>query len=157
MKQKCIVYLTILLVTLVSCNTEAAKKQKEQKLAEEVMAVHDEIMPKMDIIFKLRKDLKNLANERAAWNDSVGTEDPSLRIPESVMSENAALIRALDSSDKAMMDWMHNYNGGEGIYDHEEIMAYLNEEKNKIMSVRELMLKSIQDSENYLSREEKNK
>ncbi len=127
----------------IGCNTEANKKKKEQKLAEEVIAIHDEVMPKMDQIFKLRKELKDLNNQFIANNAFM----PGLDTGKSKM-----LIVNLDSSDKLMMDWMHHYNGGQGLYSHEEVMSYLEDEKKKITHVKEFTDKSIEEARSFLKK-----
>lgn len=128
---------------LIGCNTEANKKQKEQKLAEEVIAIHDEVMPKMDQIFKLRKELKDLNNQFIADAEAMQGFDTG---------KSKLLILHLDSSDKIMMNWMHNYNGGQGLYSHEEVMSYLEDEKKKITHVKEFTDKSIEEAREFLKK-----
>jgi hypothetical protein len=138
-----LVVLMSLIAFLIGCNTEANKKKKEQKLAEEVIAIHDEVMPKMDQIFKLRKELKDLNNQFILNINSMRGFDTS---------KSKMLIAHLDSSDKLMMDWMHQYNGGQGLYSHEEVMNYLEEEKKKITYVKEFTDKSIEEARNFLKK-----
>lgn len=126
---------------LVSCGPN--KQKLQDNLAKEVIAVHDEVMPKMGELTKLRRELKDSVNH---W-----TADSTVN--HSVQIQKATdLIADLDAADKGMMDWMHEYNGGQGIYDHEEIMKYLNEEMVKITAVKEQMNGAIEASKIYLKK-----
>lgn len=124
---------------------KAEREQKQQEdLAKEVIGIHDEVMPRMGELVKLRKQLKEKINEWTA--DSAGHA--------SQIANFSHRVADLDSADKAMMDWMHEYNGGQGIYDHEEIMAYLNEEKVKITAVKDFMNASMESAKKSLAEEE---
>jgi len=118
------------------------KKQQEEKLRQEVMAIHDEVMPKTEELFKLRKNLQKLV-------DSLNLA----KYPDTILGNLAKqLVVKLKQADEAMMDWMHNYNGGSGIYDHEELMNYLSEEKEKIQNVKSLILESIDSAHAFLQK-----
>lgn len=133
--------LSICAILLVACGPNKEKQQEE--LSKEVIAVHDEVMPKMGELSKLRRELKDSIN---AWtSDSIA--DHSIQIQESTV-----LVTDLDSADKSMMNWMHEYTGGQGLYDHEEVMKYLNEEKVKITAVKEHMNKSMEAAKAYLKK-----
>ncbi|MCG8475184.1 MAG: hypothetical protein MI784_06895 [Cytophagales bacterium] len=105
----------------------------EQALFQEVMAIHDSIMPEMGTIMKYKRQLKK--------------ENDSLSALSGTKSQTTILnkkIRLLDSADKAMMHWMHAFDSKKTVnHPHEEIMKYLNGEKEKIQQVKKLMEESI--------------
>lgn len=111
-------------------------KAKEEELAKEVLALHDEVMPKMQDIMRLKKELKKKLNQvDSSSNEALLIND---------------LISGLEKADKDMMDWMHTYNGGQDLYTHEEVMAYLNAEKSKMQVIKEETWAAIEEGKLYL-------
>jgi len=106
------------------------------KLYDEVMNIHDDVMPKMANINKIKvslasqlKNTKNLDDKTTkAIND---------------------LIAKMDEASKSMFGWMNKFKSPEGRLSHEEAMKYLEEEKVKILEVKELILKTIAEGEAY--------
>lgn len=139
---KTVLGLLFMAVMITACGPGKAEQQKKQQedLAKEVIAVHDEVMPQMGELVKLRKQLKEKLN---VWNEPATVD--------SARAQKATLLVAdLDAADKGMMDWMHTYNGGEGLYDHDAVMAYLTDEKTKITTVKENMNKSMDAAKQFL-------
>lgn len=121
---------------------KAEKEQKQQEeLAKEVIGIHDEVMPRMGELVKLRKQVKGKIN---AWTADSATDH------ETHIQQATQIVTDLDAADKGMMDWMHEYNGGQGLYEHEAIMGYLNEEKGKITAVKENMNMAMEKAQNFL-------
>lgn len=117
---------------LISCES---KEKEIEKLKLETMAVHDEVMPKMDDIMKLKKALKDKKDTANDVNSDQIQE----------------MIQALEESDKAMMNWMRNYDPRmEGMSDDEKI-AYLKNQKSSIEKVSEQMKNSISEADDYLN------
>jgi hypothetical protein len=126
-------------MVLLSCKTET-KKDKIHSKMEEVMGVHDEVMPKMGTISKLIADLK-----------------PKVDSTE-VGKENLKAIRDLQDAHKSMMDWMRDF--GER-FEYEEIMkgkalseekkVWLMEEEIKVNELREKINTSIANAERVLA------
>lgn len=119
-KMKNILFLLPLL--LFSC------EDKAKNLKEEVLAIHDEVMPKMGDLRRTRKDLMLRA-------DSIISVD-SLRA-EKLLSASAELA----SATERMMSWMRNYDPEFSGTD-EEILQYLAEQKESISNVRNRMLEA---------------
>jgi hypothetical protein len=132
------VIISIFLV-FVSCKNET-KKNKVPSQMEEVMAIHDEVMPKMGTISKLIADLKPKVDSTA------------------VGKENLKAIRDLQGAHKSMMDWMKEF--GER-FNYEEIMngqelttekqGWLKEEEVKVNELREKINTSIANAERVLA------
>ncbi|MFN8357117.1 MAG: hypothetical protein U0Y10_21865 [Spirosomataceae bacterium] len=127
--------LVISLAILAACGN--AEKDSEKKIAEDVTALHDVVMPKMEEIMKTQRELKEAA-----------TKDSTLR--SSVDSLNAQL----NAADDAMMEWMQAYNPNyysEG-HSHDEIVKYYEAERKKIEDVQAQMEKSISSAKQFLKK-----
>jgi len=110
---------------------EASTDSPNQALYEQVMEVHDEVMPKTDEIYKLKK----------------GLQDKIVNTPNIVADKKRQLdqmIAELDSADHSMMDWMHHFNPLPDSANQETAREYLENEMEKIKKVRELINTSIQ-------------
>ncbi|MEK9583290.1 MAG: hypothetical protein VW034_00270 [Flavobacteriaceae bacterium] len=141
--KKALILLALIAGLAISCKGETSKSSTEAKVVdpytmEGVMAVHDEVMPKMGQMAKLSSALKPLA-------------DASPEGPE------AKAIEDLKVAHEAMMTWMKEIGD---TFTHEEIMkgAVLSDEKkealrveaDKIAEVKRLMLESISNAEALL-------
>lgn len=95
-----------------------------QALYDQVMDIHDEVMPKMEDMYKLKKDLQDkIANSPA--------------MVEEQKKELEGMIANLDSASNAMMDWMHNFNPLPDSVDQEAAREYLENEMERIKKVRD--------------------
>lgn len=135
MKRIIALFLLVFPLMLTSCESP---KVKEEKMAKEVMELHDEVMPKMQDMMRLKKDLK----KSMLAMDSTSAEIETVN----------KLIADLEGADKEMMDWMHNYNGGQDLYTHEEIMQYLKLEKAKMEKIKLETHTAIDAAKTYLSK-----
>ena len=141
MKNK-IIFQTLILLTffLFSCQSNDPQHIEQEKIHDELMVVHDEVMPKMGHINKLRRTLvKHLKN-----NEAVPAETKNL------VEEN---IKFLENADEGMMDWMAEYKKPSKLRDdktHEEILAYLESERPKVEKVKADILNSIAQAEELI-------
>lgn len=129
---------------IVSCADP--KMQKVESLKKECISIHDEVMPRMGEIVELSSGIKE-------WRSTMASDT----------TDSAALIRKnlvaqvviLDSAHEAMMVWMSEYVPDYEV-DHEadQSIAYYEEQKGKIIEVKELMLRSIEDGKNTLEKME---
>ena len=120
--------LSLFILTLAwSCGQ---KTQDNQALYDEVMKVHDEVMPKMDDIYKLKQELKKQM-----------ADSSTLTIEKKKTIE--ATILTLDSASENMMVWMRNFNPLPDSLGEEKARAYLEEQQEKITKVKEEMLEAI--------------
>lgn len=107
------------------------KENPNQALYEKVMDLHDEVMPKMEDIYKIQSQIKEkIANS------------PNLVKERKEALEQVAL--QLDSANKAMMDWMHEFQPLPDSTDEEEARAYLETQMEKIKKVKNEMLIAIE-------------
>ncbi|MDH4460279.1 MAG: hypothetical protein QE277_02585 [Flectobacillus sp.] len=122
----------------VSCSSSGSKQEDKQKqLIDEVMAVHDEVMPKMDTVMTLKSSLDS-ALKVSSSNDS---------------AKIMALSAALDSADVKMSVWMEEYRPElvKGKNDS-TVVKYLENEKIRISLVKEVTNKSIEEATAFLKR-----
>ncbi|WP_462247792.1 hypothetical protein [Ekhidna sp.] len=128
-------YLTLLFIALVvACSP--SKENELKTLKDEVMAIHDEVMPKIGDLRKVRMELESLSDSLMATDSTRAMELSSL---------------AADISDasEGMMMWMRNYEPEfEGT--EAEIKAYLEGQKVSIQKVKEDMLESMESGEQAL-------
>lgn len=131
------------IVSLLSANScKESKKVEEPTRMEQVMDIHDEVMPKMGTLGKLVGQLKPMA-------DSLGAE-----------SLEAKAMKDLQEANKSMMDWMQGFGNR---FDSEEIMSgkelseekkkWLKEEEEKVKKVKEDINASIERAEEILKKQ----
>lgn len=131
--------IALLSVGLLSLGCKGETPPSESNKMAEVIAVHDEVMPKMSEIGKLVAQLKPMA-------DSSETGLPYLKA-----------MRDLQDAHAAMMDWMKGFGDR---FDYEEVMegkplspekiALLKDEEVKVKAMRDLVLQSINSAEKIL-------
>ena len=127
--------LFLLIISACSKNQQPAEADAQsdnpnQVLYDQVMDVHDEVMPRMDEIMKLKRSLQEqIANT------------PDMVVERKRQLER--MISNLDSASNAMMDWMHKFNPLPDTTDQEKARAYLESEMERIRNVKTLMLESI--------------
>lgn len=138
MKNTVILFISVLIISLISCKQE---KKEDEKLTQmqEVMAIHDEVMPKMSTINSLIEKL----------NAKVDTTETGLKYSKAAED--------LKSANKTMMDWMVGF--GEK-FDSDEIMKgkaltdekkkWLDEEEKKVYALKEQINSSIKNAETLL-------
>ncbi len=92
---KILLALALLSAIFPSCKGDSKKlKQEIEHLEKTVMAVHDEVMPKMGTVISLRTEI----NAKADSCRDAGLKDSLQRI-----------AGQLSKSDADMMGWMHQY------------------------------------------------
>jgi hypothetical protein len=138
MSYKILLYLVSLIVVVGACKTEE-KKQEEPSQMEQVIAIHDEVMPKMGVMSKLVAQLKPKVDSTAAGQ------------------EYQKAMHDLQSAHKSMMDWMKGFgdrftsdetlNGKELTPEKKE---WLNEEEVKVKLLRDEINTSIRKAEELM-------
>lgn len=136
--KKHILFLAALAVILLGCGGQSQESQNgaadadsdpNQVLYDQVMDIHDEVMPKTADLHNLKKSLQE---QIAATPDMVVEERQKLE----------RRIARLDSVDKMMMDWMHYFNLPDSMT-AEAKREYLESQMEKIKQVREAVLEAI--------------
>ena len=121
----------ITIATLIFCSCSFSSEDPEvQKAYDEVMIIHDEVMPEMSTIHRLKKQIRKL---------------------ESLDSLDLALIKELEDADEAMMSWMAAFKPNKD-GSKEEQLKYLNAEKDNIASVSEQMKSVIEKAKTHVEK-----
>ena len=124
--------ISVYLLTYSSCGPKKITPQSQAH--DSVMEIHDDVMPKMKDMYRLKKGLKNKIKE--------GLSDDQI-------AQVIHLRESIEKADDAMMDWMAGYDkpseGAAGA------MEYLEREKVKIEKVREEMLSAIENAKIFIN------
>lgn len=103
-------------------------------LHEEVMKIHDEVMPKLDNIYRKKEELKTMI-----------TSD----MPDDRKKQIEATIAKLDSASDGMFTWMNKYNPIPDSLGEEKARVYLENEMENIKRVRADILQALEEAEKY--------
>jgi len=127
-------YTLILALAIVGCQkSETAHHHDENPtepdstntiLYNQVMDIHDEVMPKMEDLYNMKKDLQ--AKLEAA--------------PQSEKTQLQERIAQIDSASNLMMEWMHEFDPPADTIDQEQTRAYLEGEMEKVKRVKEAIV-----------------
>jgi hypothetical protein len=94
------------------------------------MDIHDEVMPKMEDLYNLKKDLQSkLAGAPASDQKAISDR-----------------IARIDSASNLMMDWMHEFNPPADTANQEEARAYLEIEMEKVRKVKEAINEVVEEN-----------
>jgi hypothetical protein len=115
-----------------------ACESKNVQLKEEVIAVHDEVMPHMGKLKSLQKDLTHRA-EQLAVEDSVAQAEHILHL------RNTAT--ELDVAYEGMFIWMRQFEPEQGERTDDEFHAYLKEQKVLVEKVKQDINTSLEKAE----------
>ncbi|MCB0634244.1 MAG: hypothetical protein R2824_10440 [Saprospiraceae bacterium] len=131
--------------------TASSTKFNEEQLAaqqlawDQVMKIHDEVMPKMGALNQMTKSLK------AQWESNENLDDVT-------KDDISIAIQELESADEGMWDWMHELKQLKPLQDsesHEAILKYLEEQEQTMILVREAMDNSMERGDSLLRALEK--
>lgn len=133
----------VFLISNISCKDEKKvdENASENQMAK-VMAIHDEVMPKMSVMGKMVGELSSKED-----STELGLQYKNAR-------------KGLQDAHKAMMDWMQGFGNR---FDSDEILngkaltpqkqSWLDEEEVKIKALREQINTSIANAEKLLGTE----
>jgi hypothetical protein len=111
-----------------SCNQPQTPEERKVALEENVLAIHDSAMAKMDDIYHLRRNLR-------ALRDTLETQPKPDSTTLKLLQTHILL---LNRADESMMGWMRQYKAPVEM-NNEQATNYLNQELVKIMRVQEVM------------------
>lgn len=126
-----------------ACSSDKKPSLSERELLyKEVMEIHDAVMPKMSDINRVKRKLSGLIA-----TDSMLTEDDKILLTNGI----AALITA----ETGMEGWMRAFEAPKASDPDKKAIEYLNNEKQKISQVSDMMLNSLKKGEEILNQLEK--
>jgi hypothetical protein len=106
-----------------------------QELYEQVMAVHDEVMPKMDDLYKLKRELQQLQSDSTA-------------VPDDQRQALGDAIIKIDSASEGMMVWMREFDPPKELAEA-DLKKYLLEQMEKVKRVREDILEALKSANEF--------
>jgi len=128
--------LTLLVSFLIlSCANPLIEENK--KLREQIIGVHDEVMPKMGELKALEKKASEQADSLYAQDSTATAEIESLR----------SLASQLNQAHEDMFVWMRQYSLEEEGNTPEEIKIYLDEQWVKVNQVNKSIQSALQQAE----------
>lgn len=125
---------------LSACGSD--KKESNEILKQEVIAIHDEVMPKMDELKKLKKDLLQKSSELSADSIEMSGEIEKLN----------GISADLDSAFEGMFVWMRQFKSTFEEMSDEEVEAYLLDQKIKVQKVNDEIKASIEAAKSELEK-----
>ena len=134
----------IFTLTFLALSPACQNKQQStsKKLHKEIMRIHDEVMPRMGEVARLQKELRRHQDRLIRDTSDAG--------PIQLKKVEDHLL-ALNKGEKAMWDWMHEFNEvSEDKMKPDAYLKRLQEEKVKVIEMRDLIQNAIQWSEQSL-------
>ncbi len=110
-------------IILLSCGSQ---NESNEELKDEVIAIHDEVMPKMGELKTMRKGILEIS-ESLHQEDSVSNAE-KIRNLES-------LAERMDKAFDGMFVWMRQYKAGSEDMSEKEYREYLLDQKEKVEKV----------------------
>ena len=130
------------MAVIASCNSTDHSSEEHSSKMKEVIAIHDQVMPKMGTLARLARQL----NEKM---EAEGKND-----------EMEQAVKDLGSAKTSMMDWMRDFGGKfsadqilKGAEMSDDDMKLLLEEEKQIIRVRDQILGSIERAEKLVAQE----
>jgi hypothetical protein len=146
----------VILSVITACNSKEDKNHsghkkeipatKQDSLYEEVMAGHDEVMPKIGKIKGAQKKAQQLIDSIATLPEKAQAAAADLKL------ELKTLINDLNYADIAMDKWMMEFNMDSMKENINERINYLANEKMKVGKVKEAILSGLQKADSLLKR-----
>jgi hypothetical protein len=126
-------FLRVCLIFPILLLSLGCEQKSTEALYNEVMAIHDEVMPKMNDLYQAKTGL------------STRLKDPELS--ENEKQEIQVKIATIDSASESMMAWMRQFQPVSDTGDDEKAQAYLKRELEKVKKVREDILQALEETE----------
>ena len=136
---KTITIITLLSIIISSIFFSCENENKVENKRKEVFAIHDEIMPEMGNLMKLKRETK----AKIHLLDSIGIKTD--------LDKLNTIIQKLDEADEAMMEWMRNFKDPTEETSETEALGYLEEELKKIKEVKKKFNSSSEQAAKELS------
>ncbi len=118
-------FMPLFFITAQCVNSPNPEVASEDRLRNDLMQVHDEVMPRMGELTSLAGQVKEILEK-----------DTQLSGEERLEVETA--VREMEMAEEGMMDWMAGFRQPEALratMGHEQIMDYLKAEQDKIQKV----------------------
>lgn len=125
---------------LFSC---AAEKDENVALKEQVIAVHDEVMPEIGTLKSRQKTLEEKADALAQEANGVDTREQ--------VQELRAAARSCEAAYDGMFVWMRQFESEYDGMTEEEIRSYLQDQMKKVEQVKKDIRSALTRSDSLLN------
>ncbi|MEO5906392.1 MAG: hypothetical protein ABIQ11_06685 [Saprospiraceae bacterium] len=112
-----------------------------QNYENEIMKIHDEVMPRMSEINQLATKLKSI--KAAAGTTEAGKPNTPDGLDDA--------LNALRAAEQYMMDWMKEYSDGRATFSEAEMPKFLEKELSKVTEVKIRMLNAIDKANSWIA------
>jgi len=126
-----------------ACST---KEDPNESLKQEVIAIHDEVMPMMGGFVRDGMTIDSILNNF----ENIATESPAIDTTEQ-KEKLRALRQNIENANESMNDWMHQFNLDFDTMTQEEVKLYLENERAKIVEINNQFKKVEAQREEILS------
>lgn len=136
------IFVSVILFAALACGTKSQKHEghdmddkastmenANQALYDQVMDIHDEVMPKTESLYNLNKGLKAKLKESKSDEEKLQLQ---------------SRITYLDSVNNMMMDWMHGFRPPADSVDTETARAYYETQLDRVKIVKEAILVALE-------------
>ena len=120
-------------LTLGACNND---KAQEKALLDDVIKLHDTVMGKDEKLMKTKMKIDTLL---------INIKDTLAQKPLKTLSTN------LVTAEEAMEKWMQNFDPEQKGKTHDQVVAYLNEQKKQVAAIDSQINVAIKQSSEYLN------
>lgn len=131
----------LVVLTLAACSNE--KVDEVQLLKDEVIAIHDEVMPYMGELKSLKKELEH-KSDSLAQQDSLNYQNK--------INELNELAKKLDDAFEGMFVWMRQFKAPDADTDSEIAVAYFLEQKTLVEKVNADIKLALKDAKKELDK-----
>ena len=121
--------LIVLLTILNSCTPKSGDALIIDEWHEQIMEIHDTVMPELSTIHRLKKRIKKIDVDK-------------------VEVDKLILINQLENADESMMSWMAGYRKPKKMESH--TIQFLQNQKVAVESVDSIMMTTIKRAEEFL-------
>lgn len=133
----------VLFGALVSCSksgkdttaSDPVDENANQALYDQVMDIHDEVMPKMNDLYKLKKQLQDTIAKTPAM-----MEEKKRELEQTILQ--------LDSASNSMMVWMRQFNPPSDSASEEALREYLEAQLEMVKKMREDVVEALEKGKN---------
>jgi hypothetical protein len=127
---KNILILLFLSTSLYNCSS----KSEKEELFEDIMKTHNELMPKLEDIARLSKQLKENSDSVPSQPKSVSADEINKKIV------------SLHEASAGMMNWMRTFNTSYDTLPEKMAVEYLKEEKLEVEQLKKKMESAISEA-----------
>jgi hypothetical protein len=110
--------------------------ESNQAMYDKVMDIHDEVMPKMDDLYNIKRTLQESITE-------------TTELPEDKRKEIELVIAEIEAANEGMMVWMREFDPPMDSASEEELRDYLEEQMVKVKKVREDILGALERGKEF--------